>query len=166
MIPGIQPTRTVKKSALYWKASSRKNHRLSCKKIRRQAESETTSRLSGVQPDDRRNSSDQGALSRRYPVVLSRRSRGSELAFSTEAESADKASGSKKIPPSGGIKTTSRLSGVQPDDRRNSSGRGALSRRYPVVLSRRSRGSELAFSTEAESADKASGSKRERSVTS
>ena len=53
----------------------------------------------------------------------------------------------------------------KPDNMRNSSDRGALSRRYPVVLSRRSRGSELAFSTEVESADKASGSKRERSVT-
>jgi len=64
----------------------------------------TTSRMSGEQPDDMRTASRQGAISRRYPVVLSRRSRGSELMFSTEAESADKASGSKKNPPSGGIK--------------------------------------------------------------
>ena len=68
-------------------------------------------------------------------------------------------------PPSGGtnhyltpVRLFSRTTGAKVSDQ------GAISRRYPVVLSRRSRGSGLASSTEAESADKASGSKRDRSV--
>ena len=64
--------------------------------------------------------SGQGAISRRYPVVLSRRSRGSGLASSTEAESADKASGSKRVNNRRQAEqnTATRLSGEQPDDRR------------------------------------------------
>ena len=60
--------------------------------------------------------------------------------------------------------TTSRLSGFSRTTGAKASRQGALSRRYPRVLSRRRRGRGLTSSTEPPSADKARGSKRERAV--
>ena len=60
----------------------------------------------------------------------------------------------------------SRLPGGSPATGAKARRQGAISRRYPGVLSRRRRGSGLLSSTEPTSADKARGSKRERSVIS